>query len=331
VEESTEESKIFGTPIIIYDQPLVFWESAPYEYQRVFLETVDSSYFTYHSQVHAGELDGKNARQAAVALRATYSQCLETLFALIGAAIQAPWCPAGWILRYKNKQVEHLIADINSQHPVINAHGYACCTWDAVSNIIYPWPVEGIDRSQLIAASTMAMRSFAKDFIDPIYQEEYNSLKHGLRARSSPWFLSFGLEDTPGVPAAPERMRTVATSSYGTSYLRPENIKPHQWRLETQRSNWTPHDFALRIPLAVQLIENTITYLKIENGFDPKELQIRGLTEGQVSTQLSRRAHSDSVRWSIGPNIGAEMLDDISRDEILLHYREFAKRNQDIE
>src|SRR5688572_29868789 len=66
-----------------------------------FLTGIDPSFFNYLVETHVPLLDGPNRQRAALAIRTTYSHALETFFALLLAAIQAPHCPLGWVMRYR--------------------------------------------------------------------------------------------------------------------------------------------------------------------------------------------------------------------------------------
>jgi BsuBI/PstI restriction endonuclease HTH domain/BsuBI/PstI restriction endonuclease domain len=71
------------------------WGSDLEGQNRDFLASVDYRYFEYTARTHLPLLDGDGKHFAATALRIGYHHGLETLFTLIGAAIQAPDCVAG--------------------------------------------------------------------------------------------------------------------------------------------------------------------------------------------------------------------------------------------
>ena len=64
-----------------------------------FLEGIDSEYFAYVANLHIMHInDDENKHRAALSLRLAYSHGLETLFALLCSAVQAPQCTIGWVL-----------------------------------------------------------------------------------------------------------------------------------------------------------------------------------------------------------------------------------------
>jgi hypothetical protein len=103
---------ITGTPIVVGESKYVCWDVDHKSTQEHFLSSFDPSFFEYTCRLHESLLEGDHAQHAAVALRMTYSHVLETLFALLGMALQAPCCPAGWMLKYKNADLTKLVRDV---------------------------------------------------------------------------------------------------------------------------------------------------------------------------------------------------------------------------
>jgi hypothetical protein len=65
----------------------------------------------------------RDSQHAALALRAAYSQALETLFALIFAAVQARWCIPAWVNAYKNEELRNLVKKVQEEQPIISVLG----------------------------------------------------------------------------------------------------------------------------------------------------------------------------------------------------------------
>jgi hypothetical protein len=117
---------------------------------------------------------------------------------------------------------------------------------------------------------------FASDFLDPLQSAEYNSIKHDFRAGLGGFHPSVGLEDVPGVPAAPEKMRLIGGSTYGTSFFVVEQPKGStapksdpNFSIRSTSLNWYPEALTLRLHLIAMSINNVISFAKIFNRVDP--------------------------------------------------------------
>jgi len=91
---------------VVYDTPHACWDLELRRKNLEFLEGIDAEYFRYVAEMNVTHLESDNKHRAALALRLAYSQGLETLFALLGARIQAPHCVIGWMLAYENKELQ---------------------------------------------------------------------------------------------------------------------------------------------------------------------------------------------------------------------------------
>ena len=82
--------------------------------------------------------------------------------------------------------------------------------------------------------------------------------------RMGPYYLAMGLEDTPGVPAPPERMETISSSQFGSSFLVP--VKLHDRRnftVKTFRKNWQPPNMIFGLNFISMSIANVLSFIKI--------------------------------------------------------------------
>lgn len=325
--DDVQETNRPGRVIVTFEDPMIFWDDYHDQTQVHFLESIDPSYFEYLCNVLQSDLNGPNATQAAVGLRATYSHALESFFAILGAAIQARHCPAGWLLKYKVSDLRSLIERISKHESFYNNLEIGTGGWREVAESLSPWREQDEQLEETTAASARLWSILAKDYLDPSLHDEHNSLKHGLRVQSGSWSFAIGLEDVPGVPAPPEKMRTVAQSAYGSTFLRPVKVKPNQWSFEQQRVNWNPSVFAYRIPLIVHSINNVISFLKIKHGFPLVGIQIALLTNEEVEAAISNPDHSTSVRFSIRQsNFRPQDLPDPTKAEMIDTYLQLPRR-----
>lgn len=60
---------------------------------------------------------------------------------------------------------------------------------------------------------------FAGDYLNENLIAEYNSLKHGFRINPGGFKLMVGPESTPGVAAPAERMTSLGSSEFGSSFF----------------------------------------------------------------------------------------------------------------
>jgi hypothetical protein len=111
----------------------------------------------------------------------------------------------------------------------------------------------------------------ADDFLDPPKIAEYNSIKHGFRARSGGFALRWGIEHEYGVPPPREEMGQWQGSHFGTSFYAadPIGIRPGRdpnFALRRHSLNWLPDNTAARMLLAAMSIGNVRAFLLVENG-----------------------------------------------------------------
>ena len=123
--------------IIIDKRPITIWDWELEKKNIEFLDGIDPNYFFYIAEQNISELEGENKHRAAITIRLSYSHALETLFALIGAAVQAPQCPLGWVLNYKNIELVNVIKDINSGNEVITRFKDKNISWKSLSKVIH--------------------------------------------------------------------------------------------------------------------------------------------------------------------------------------------------
>jgi hypothetical protein len=184
IKMDTDPDLSVSMPILIDEHPKLIWDDNHVRTQTDFLNSIDPEYFRYLARVHEPQVEGDDSLNAAVVLRVTYSHALESLFAFIGAALQAPYGPAGWLLAYRIVDLQALIRRISGQQPFHNMLNLQAFGWDEVANVLLPSRVGDDGLSELRTASARLWKRLAQDMVDEVFVDEYNSLKHGLRARS---------------------------------------------------------------------------------------------------------------------------------------------------
>ena len=254
---------------VVDTKPYACWDWELKRKNIEFLEGIDSDYFEYVARININNIEGSDKQKAAMALRLSYSQALETLFALLCSVVQAPQCPIGWLLSYQNFQLKNVVKNISKQAPVLTKLKEPPITWEKLSACIHSnlgyekekikWIQEGFAK---------AWRKFANDFINENFIDEYNGIKHGLRAKPGGFHLAVGPEKTPGVPAPPAKMVSLGGSAFGSTYFVKEHVVPNNkmnFRPRRHSHNWNPHNFAHGLILISMSIQNIISWLRVVN------------------------------------------------------------------
>lgn len=245
-----------------------------------FLKSFDSHHFEYLARLHAQGLKSKRAtrrQQAATALRTSYGLGLETLFALLGAALQAPDCVFAWLDQYRIDDLSEVIGGISGRKPFRTVFRGAL-GWNSISAGIHSRLVLA-DKAQEEAIkedfATLWSR-LAADLVDPDARHDYNSVKHGLRIQPGGFRIAVGRQDEPDTPAPPERMRWLgAGSEYGSSVFSLERIGTLRldYSVRMKSRNWDPLALAGRLRLISMSVNNIVSCLQIVNGEDPRTVR----------------------------------------------------------
>ena len=238
-----------------------------------FLEGIDPGYYSYIASTSLEKLNSEDKHYAALSLRISYYQGLETLFALIAATVQAPKCPLGWMLAYENHELKKVVRKISSESDIYTRLRLDYVSWERLAILIHSGVIaEDNEKKSVSEKFGFAWRGLASDFLDTNHEAEYNSAKHGLRVRSGGFSLSFGKADVWGVSAPPEKMKCLGGSEHGTSFFVKTkiserdkvNFKPNRISL-----NWHPQNLLYGLELISASINNVVAFLKWVNGAEP--------------------------------------------------------------
>jgi len=122
---------------VINQTPYVYWDWKLREKNREFLHGIDSDYFEYIAEVNVPYLEGEDKHRPALTIRLAYSQALETLFALLCSTIQAPRCGIGWMLSYKNSELNEMGERISKGKEIYSRFKEGKLTWLLLSRHIH--------------------------------------------------------------------------------------------------------------------------------------------------------------------------------------------------
>ena len=125
----------------------------------------------------------------------------------------------------------------------------------------------------------------AGEFLNEKARAEYNSIKHGLRVNPGGFYLAIGREESPGVPAPAEAMRSMGGSPYGSTFFEIERVgagkrSPHI-RARSVSVNWSATGLCGRLALISSSITNIVGALRCAMGEDPANDRIRPTRPGR--------------------------------------------------
>jgi hypothetical protein len=206
--------------IMVGETPYAIWDWELQKKNVRFLKGIDPEYYRYVANVNSGKLEDDDKQRAALALRINYYQALETFFALLAATIQAPKCPLGWMLTYRDKELKNVINNITLEHDIYTRLKDKEITWKGLAHLVHKNAVIDNERKTTLCDNIgMAWKRFADDFLKDSNYFEYNSAKHGLRIMPGGFYLSIGKAEQWGIPAPPEKMECLGGSNYGSSFF----------------------------------------------------------------------------------------------------------------
>jgi hypothetical protein len=262
--------------LVIDETPYCVWDWELDRLEGQFLDGIDPSYFAYMAKTHVEHLDAEDAQCAALALRMTYSHAQETLMSLLCATVQAPDCVIGWLHKYRNEELERVVRKLDRHQPVLTKLNLLDLSWEGLSSLVHRYvSLPDKEKEERIKRNFGAFWArIATEFLDEAGRREYNSIKHGLRARSGGFQLMAGLETTPGIPCPPDQMKSLGGSQFGTTFYSPEpveGVEKCNIKIVNSSRNWLPEQLAARIHVMSTSMENVISFLKVASGGDPKE------------------------------------------------------------
>lgn len=256
-------------------KPWCVWDWNLDELAATFLDTFDPTYFEYLVNIHYAQLDGPDAKRAATGIRTTYFHAMETLFAFIGAVVQAPDCVPGWIQKYRSDELDQVVEKITNGQEIYSKIQCGRLTWTVLVQLTMRYvSLADKDKELRIKGGFESLWArMAGEFLDDRNRAEYNSIKHGFRIGSGGSVIAAGPELTPGVPCPPQEMKVIGGSEHGSSFYDPKELSKGNIQLIRRSMNWDPIYIAGRIRLIAMSLRNIISFLKILNGATPDSVQ----------------------------------------------------------
>ncbi len=306
----------------VNETPYCFWDLDAKQRNLDFINSIDPLYFQHIANLHSEALDGDEKQYAAAALRVAYSHGLESFFALLCATVQAPDCIIGWLLKYQIVELREVVRKISERRRIYSKLQPKPVTWDVIVEVVFSYFITGDNEKDEKIRKNFARlwRRFASDFLQDNHVYEYNSIKHGLRARMGGFHLAMGAEDIPGVPAPPEKMRMMVDSEFGSSFYVPVRLQDrHNFAVMQQSLNWDPINFAYALQLISLSIKNVTGFLKILHGTPIKEVPFSWCDNDETYDEPWKRQFGISS-FGMNSQISPEAVCPVTKEEILAVY-----------
>jgi hypothetical protein len=292
-----------------------------------FINSIDPGYFEYLAQIYASS-DEKDEQNAALALRAAYSHGLETLFAFLFASIQAPDCVIGWVHKYEISQIRSLLQKVNTRRNILSKLKIDPISWKNISNTLLPFTLDNKEKEISIKGNyARTWEKFADEFLNSTFAFEYNSIKHGLRAKSGGFWLAIGRENKPGKPESPDKMHLMGKSEYGSTFyevnlfdVKASDKSKRNFRLLNHSQNWQLEKFYIGLHLVSASLQNILSFLKIVNGVEPSSVEFTWPDDEEYFGELWKTSPGVS-HMSMNNIILKEHIVPFSKDEILSLYK----------
>lgn len=320
---------IANSRFAVLDVPYCVWDPELSRRNLEFIEQIDPRYFDYIVDINGEALRGQTSQYAATSVRLAYCHGLETLFALLGACIQAPDCVVGWLQKYSTGQLRKLVTAIfNRRNKIRSKLNVQSVTMEELSGSINQFDLADEKEIQRLQGlfSTLWYR-FAGDYLNENLIAEYNSLKHGFRINPGGFNLMVGPESTPGVAAPAERMTSLGSSEFGSSFFLIEGIGIEEdgrnsthFRLKTNSLNWDPEGMAMGLRLISISLNNILAYLKLLNG-SSEEVKLRYPCD-ESFFDIPWCSSRSGMSIGFNPIIREEDIVRFSDEEILNVYRQ---------
>lgn len=324
-------SEIYPMRFAVNDTPYCFWSLDPIGQDLEFLNNVDARYFEHIADLHSDSLESDQKQYAAAAIRVAYSQGLETLFAFLCAVAQAPDCVIGWFLKYQNRDLSEVVRKISTREPIYTKLRCKIVTWDVIAEVVFSNLKTGDSQKDKAISDNFARlwRRFASDFLDKHHALEYNSIKHGLRSKLGGFYFALGAEDTAGVPAAPDKMRVIGSSEFGSSFFVAERLHDtRNFSVKHQSLNWFPLNFVYALKLISVSINNIIGFLKVFHGIAAKDVNFSWLSDDATYNEPWSRS-TGITSFGLNSPITEQAITPLTKDEILEVYNECDSDSQD--
>lgn len=298
-----------------------------HEFDRInkdYLESINPDYYRFISTHFEQILNDENSSEeiiqfAAISLRVNYGHALETLFALIFATLQAPNFIVGWMLRYRNIDLDKLVEKVKTKTPIkTKFYKIYNIDWESIIKLIFK-NLSGngnISKEKVIINFTRLLSNLAIDYSNINLKLEYNSIKHGFRAKPGGGAFKFKDSQKPD-----SEWNEFLKSDYGSFYYTFNNIgkSKNHFTLSHNKILWDPKDVYYGINFVGLLIHNIVAFLKGYNKIKTESIQFKFLVNEKDYT-LPWDNIIGTGHFKFGSNIDVETVKFCSDEDIYSSY-----------
>lgn len=257
---------INGIGFIVNDRPIAVYGPNLRKNTREFVQSFDVSFWTHQLEL-ASAIPVEEATHDHVGfLRLILAHSQEHLFALIFAALQAPFCPDLWLYRYAPSDLPKMTERVLRGGHILNRFKLKEATWLSISKTFWP----GLDDRRYDLTAKVLDR-LAKHFVSDFTKDEYNGIKHGLRPSFGGHSVSFSPCASPDKKPDPDSFVSLGSSSFGCRFygkFKPLPGSNNQFRALRRFSNWHIEVILHQVHHTVMLIENMGIPLRIFSDVD---------------------------------------------------------------
>lgn len=254
----------------VIDKPYCLWGNNVETDEVNFLTSLDPGYFVHVAQKSIAIVEDlkqsqKDRHYAAMTLRSVYSQSLETMFALLTAALQAPRCVYAWMSKYRTPDLRDMLSGFNSGSAFSSIIALPTVDWRAVADYVYASfaPADKEFAEATVQGFAQAWKYLAIRFLDEAQWDEYNSIKHGLRISPGGFGFAYAIGEFPDSPVPADKMNLVGESEFGSSHYSIHKVQGLNLHLfsKLNHHNWSPTELFASVELIACSIHNVIAML----------------------------------------------------------------------
>lgn len=264
------------------EKPYCVWNY--HDSNESFLRGIDTQYFLYLASTHSAHLDGEHQERAVLALSNAYYHGLETFFMLVYAALQAPRCVSGWLLKCWPEQLRDLVdKSLAGQLPKACRWKMTDGSWEQISNLVHDRLLqETPEDAELKILFAELWRRFARDYRQSFREAEYNSFKHGFRMRlGDGGTISWDNKPNAGEAIETRPAKTTLSSGFGSIFCTAKPLEgannpdlKHHFSLSHCQANIDIKQLSKNLVLLGVSIHNVVAFLKRVNEFPQEEITV---------------------------------------------------------
>ena len=235
--------------IFVNQRPYRIWSGVSHFRTEDFLQRFDPLHHVHLGRLLESGLDGEAPDPALLGIRTVHGLATEAFFALLFALLQAPEAPAAWFLLYRPGDIEELTRRFESGERLPSRINPDIKSWQSLAQLLIP-----IDDEESVQCFGTFWKRLAADYRNDQTKQEFNSLKHGLRARAGSPYVAIGGHE-------------LAVAEHGSSFPVVSRRKTEVVLSFGSRS-WSARSLLAELELLSASMINLLTLLKQLHGLE---------------------------------------------------------------